>query len=368
MIFGEAVHEAAENELADAVRHAGPFTISLPLPADRYVAMSALQKAVRRGREELALSAAANLLSGTVAGFWKRMIIIALEEICVADVALVSNVVVGASNGKLRAQLGGDWAVAEYLVRRMCRADADRSADDLVVLLEGDPALENQRGEFPSLSMIDRIARATNCPDLNVRALAAWFAVGTDKTPSVGLVEVSGCPDTYFDALYETTASGQSIEISRIAFRRTRCVLAPLLPLLYDVRRGCEGVIADDEMPEECLLGPVPSWVFDMHTRTGLSAFSHYARASTKMRDFIKSHYSGSMPVPRMIGHLVFRIESGLCAKRLKWEVGNKLRRQADLTRVGLDPTAVPEGLSILREEIGLVNACRAEAVPFYLR
>jgi hypothetical protein len=45
-----------------------------------------------------------------------------------------------------------------------------------------------------------------------------------------------------------------------------------------------------------------------------------------------------------------------------------RLRHAADVTQTGLAPDAVPEALSILREEIDLLNRCRADVMPVYLR
>ena len=67
-------------------------------------------------------------------------------------------------------------------------------------------------------------------------------------------------------------------------------------------------------------------------------------------------------------GGLVFHIESGLVRNRLIWEGGCRLRHAADLTQPGLSPEVVPEAFSILRDEIDLLNRCRAETAPDYLR
>ena len=53
---------------------------------------------------------------------------------------------------------------------------------------------------------------------------------------------------------------------------------------------------------------------------------------------------------------------------RLIWGEGTRLRHAADLTQVGLPPEVVPEAFSILRDEIDLLNRCRADVVPGYLR
>ncbi len=129
-----------------------------------------------------------------------------------------------------------------------------------------------------------------------------------------------------------------------------------------------EHLAQDDPFPAETRVGPIPSWVFDMHTRGGLAAFGRYRRRSERMKAFLAEHADPSAKLNRLVGNLVFHIESGLVRNRLIWEGGCRLRHAADLTQVGLPPEVVPEAFSILRDEIGLLNRCRAETAPDYLR
>ena len=106
-----------------------------------------------------------------------------------------------------------------------------------------------------------------------------------------------------------------------------------------------------------------------MHTRSGLAAFGRYRRTSERMEAFLAEHADASVNLNRLVGNLVFRVESGQMRKRLVWDEGTRLRHAADLTQTGLPPKAVPEALSILRDEIDLLNRCREESAPgFYLR
>ena len=66
---------------------------------------------------------------------------------------------------EVRKRLGGEWRVAEFLIRTLCRSAKCRAADDLVHLIERDPALADLRDELPGLSLRDRIRLIlyTNC-------------------------------------------------------------------------------------------------------------------------------------------------------------------------------------------------------------
>jgi hypothetical protein len=68
----------AREELAEAVS-SGPISPPSPIACSPWVAMSLMQKAVRRGREDLALSAAATLLRDAPERLWGRLGIIGFE-------------------------------------------------------------------------------------------------------------------------------------------------------------------------------------------------------------------------------------------------------------------------------------------------
>ncbi len=369
MVFNEALTEYLIDGLSEALAGVDEPTPPVPLAADRYVALSAMQKAIRRGDENLALRAAMNLMIGGPHAIWRRLGIIAFEDIGVANIDLVGWVTVVIGKPDVRQRLGGEWKVADFLIRTLCRSAKCRATDDLVHLIERDPALTDLRDELPGLSLRDRISSATSCNDgLETQALATWFAIGTDKITSFALAEVPGCPENTFDALRDADYPGAAVEIGRMGLKRTGCIIAGMFPLLYGARGTGEHPVEDDPFSAETMIGPVPSWVFDMHTRGGLAAFGRYRRRSERMNAFLAEHADPSANLNRLVGSLVFRMESGLVRKRLVWEEGNRLRVGANMTRDGLPPEVVPEAFSILREEIDLLNRCRADVVPGYLR
>lgn len=74
-----------------------------PLPADRWLARSALQKAVRRGEVVVALRAAAALHAQVGPAIWRALIIIALEDVGVAEIDVVARVIAAARDKAWRA-------------------------------------------------------------------------------------------------------------------------------------------------------------------------------------------------------------------------------------------------------------------------
>jgi hypothetical protein len=87
-----------------------------PMDASPWLAISAMQKAIRRGREDLALSAAATLLRDAPDKLWRRVGCIAYEDVGLASLEAVGVATVALTGKRHRSALGGEWAVASCIV------------------------------------------------------------------------------------------------------------------------------------------------------------------------------------------------------------------------------------------------------------
>ena len=101
-----------------------------PLPCDRWVAMSALQKAIRRGQVETAKRAVRTLLvTGKVEAVWKRLMIIGFEDIGLGSIDALLMVCALASEKIIRAEYESEMGALDAVVVALCKAPKDRSAD-----------------------------------------------------------------------------------------------------------------------------------------------------------------------------------------------------------------------------------------------
>src|SRR3974377_429433 len=108
----------ARNRLRDAIAE---FQLPPcnPLAISPWVAMSLLQKAIRRGRRALALRpASATRLTGSPERLWRRLACIAFEDVGLADIDTVATVTAAVTGKKFREFLGGEWSTASFLVPR----------------------------------------------------------------------------------------------------------------------------------------------------------------------------------------------------------------------------------------------------------
>ena len=151
MVFAEALTEYLIDGLSEALAQEDEPTPPVPLVADRYVLLSAMQKSIRRGHENLALRAAANPMIGGPHAIWRRLGIIAFEDVGVANIDAVGWATVLIGKPEVRKRLGAEWKVMCFLIRALCRSAKCRATDDLVHLIERDPALTDLRDELPGM-------------------------------------------------------------------------------------------------------------------------------------------------------------------------------------------------------------------------
>jgi hypothetical protein len=199
---GPEILRLIRHDLQRAVAERGEPPTPQPMDASPWVAMSAMQKAIRRGREDLALSAAATLLRDAPDKLWRRLGCIAFEDVGIAALDAVGITTVSLGGKQARAALGGEWTVASCVVSELCRAPKCRAADDLLMACELHPAYSEARAELPYLTTRDLISVATGQGSIQERALALWYALGTNGDRST-LVCRRGDPRGVFDLLCE---------------------------------------------------------------------------------------------------------------------------------------------------------------------
>src|SRR5262245_49586802 len=114
------------------------------LNCDRWVASSLLQKAIRRSETEFAWRAAHTLLKLDKAAIWRRLIVIAFEDVGPGDPDAVLETVFLATSSQRRRERG-ELAALDSIVFRLAEAAKDRSMDYLACAANDHPALAEVR-------------------------------------------------------------------------------------------------------------------------------------------------------------------------------------------------------------------------------
>jgi hypothetical protein len=362
MIDEPDVLMAFREELARRIAKRDRTPALKPLATTPWIAMSILQKGIRRGRTDLALQAAATLLTDAPDKLWRRLGGIAFEDIGVADLDTLGLVTAALGGKRMRASLGGEWRTAAMIVEAMAAAPKCRAADDLLMSVELHPALADARRNLPALAN-DQLRRfILGFAPLQERSLGLWYLLGSDRRPSKHLAVRRGEPAFVFDVLDELGAPLTAVALAREGFRKTREILCPFVGLLTVDDDRPSGPIEDDDLPPETMLGPVPGWALDRHTREGRAALGMFLRTGCRTARRICLLVPAGRRVD-VLCSLVFAVEGGLLAKRLRWPLGDELRRQVDIECHGLEPAATTELLDLLKADIPVLNGARAEVM-----
>ena len=272
-----------------------------------------------------------------------------LDAVGLATVALAGK--------QVRGTLGGEWAVASCIVSELCRVPKCRAADDLLMACELHPAYAEARAKLPYRTTRDLIAVATGQGSVQERALALWFALGTDRRRSA-LVNRRGEPRLVFDCLCEAGWPHSIVAVAREGFRRTGELLCPFVALLSCVERQA-GRVESDEFPPEVMIGDVPSWALDIFSREGRVAFARFLGTNAPAARWVRSHVRLAHRVA-FLGHVVFRVEGGLVTSRMRWPLADELRRQTDVECSGPDCPDASEILGLMQADLPLLNEARA--------
>jgi len=348
----------ARTRLRTAVTAAN-LPASIPLQVSPWVAMSLLQKSIRRGQEGLALRAAATLLVVSPERLWRRCGGIAFEDVGLADLETVALVVAALAGKRFRATLGGEWPVASCIVSGLALASKCRAADDLLMSAELHPAFAHTRQTLAGLSLPELLDLVTGVGRIEERAIALWYAVGTMRRPSDHLQYRRGDAQAAFERL-NTPSLAAINAVAQEGYRRTGEFLCPLLCLLHTVRQLETVALSDDPLPPERMIGEVPGWCLDLYSREGRAALEVFTRGTSRSARWLRDHVPPYRRV-ECLGGVVFRVEGGVVRQRVCWPTSTRLREMVDYDSHGLGHDEARELLDMMRDDIPLLNRVRAD-------
>lgn len=334
---------------------------------DNWLATSALQKAIRRGQVDHALNATSFLLSRQPARFWRRLIVIALEDVGIGDLDLVREVLLLSGRTSWRAQNGGDWLFASSLVSQLCGSVKCRDACDALVITDLSPHLIPQRSAFLDLGDNDLChILADGTRSLGERVLAAWLITGTKRFPAFSLPERDGSFSELLDVYRSLGVPEHVLEVARLGSTRTNEGHPLTLPLIWLLAHSAESRTVETKVGQQPrLIGGWPEYAADMHTRTGKRAIRLFLTKCESMLDLVKQHLPATA-VEEFVGTLVFRAEGEEVDRRLVYPGSHALLRdaeQAHLIYQGVPANLVREALAVLYGHMDMLHSCRLEVI-----
>ncbi|MFK7842872.1 MAG: hypothetical protein AB8B54_11460, partial [Sphingorhabdus sp.] len=338
--------ELIENDLS---QFQSPPQLSMPLP-DIWIVKSLLQKAIRRNDLAQALRATQFAIELDRKSFWRRLPIIAWEDVGIADINLCNSVCMLARSKRLRSKIGHEWLVASYLVTKLCAAPKDRSSDDLLTVIEHDQDLKPARDRLAFAESEEREALLNGgSGPLQYRAIALHYALGTDRLRS-DLLHRKSADGEHLSILQ--SIAGCPFDLANIcadSTKRTGTILPAFSAMLW---RGWIGQQTgkssqSDDFGHQYEIASIPRYAFDGNTRTGRKYLHWLASIDDGLSHYLKSNVPKPIRRP-LVRKLYFRLKSSLCANREYWSDGCDLRHRADQIGYGLPTDAIDEGKRLL--------------------
>ncbi|GJL85429.1 MAG: hypothetical protein DHS20C02_12040 [Micavibrio sp.] len=306
---------------------------------NKYIAASMLQKAIRRNEVERAMMAASALWRQDRRSFWRRLHVVALEDVGAASPDVVIKVLTAVSASSWRRRVG-DERVAIYLTRLLCGAVKTRLADELFIQAEQSPGYNDLREKLSKADddlLADYAAHENN--PLIERAISLWCLAGTKKFPSDVMPGRVGSPDKVVKVLRGLDVPVDLIESCISVIGKTSWPLSIFTPLIWqEIRKQPKPLYTFyDPIPVAPEVEGIPLYAADMFTRTGQASFRQLQKAVSQLKQF----------TVRQIGLGLFYLEGRRIDKALTSEVLNDFRQQGEITDVESAGLCLPEYLGL---------------------
>lgn len=284
-----------------------------PHPFDRWLASSAWQKSIRRGEVDCALLMTRAFLTHEPSYIWKRIVIIALEDIGLANLPLV-NQILFVSGKQAWIQRIGEAALAEYLVTALCESVKDRNACELVQVADKHPDYHPHRQQYPRLPC-DELAAIALGDDWYAAILAIWCMFGTRKFPSEHFTAEGFARERVLEILQPEP---QLRDLFQLAWSKPAYGIPLGCLALHPWLRRQTTTVVTETPPPTPWEGIYPLYALDMYTRAGKRALMQWAEASPVLHDFLSRHLP-RREWGRYLGNLVFVLESQNVNLRLRY-------------------------------------------------
>jgi len=263
------------------------------LPQEKWLLASALQKLVRRGRVEEALQAAFSLQAIDRTYLPRRLPIIALEDVGVANLVLCHDVLATFGGAAWRDGEGpgpDQCQIIANLVGRLAASLKSRAACDLLCLaLEVERVAQNAR----KLSAVRTERLVEVASDRQVRL--------TKRALSLLLLSGLSIPDGRWRRTLSRFNAPALLEVARrlslpplvrwmLEQGKKTSGLASMLPLVVELVGKDSPAIGfwHDVDPEPYIVN-LPPYAYDMHTAIGRKAIARYAAQLARRYDCLRS-------------------------------------------------------------------------------
>lgn len=334
-----------------------------PTIDDRWLLASNLQKTIRRGALASALGTCVKLLAVNPQYFWRRLMVIAYEDVGYGNITGCHDLLKTFRREALQRDLGPE-RVAQYFVQELAQSTKSRSLCDALAMLEFSVRRIEREREAGEMSEDQLIGTVVNIelPILNriaaLRHICGYgtFEGGRHKTVSRAKPELMRLVCARQDLTEtETTLffSGQNVAESLN-------IPIPIISKMARVNGRSEQAsihVLDGE--SEVLYAAI-----DRHTRIGNRCFGRLAKEASALREFFTRRPTID-PVP-VLGVVAFIVEGAVLDRWLVFDGSDQLREEFNRTfleHAGVTGGGADELADLFRDHQGQLNRIRAQEI-----
>jgi hypothetical protein len=334
----------------------------VPTSSDKWMLASNLQKSIRRGLTQTAIGTATRLLSVDEQYFWRRLMVIAYEDIGFGDIQLCFDLLKTFRREAMHRQLGIE-RVAAYFADALANARKSRALCDAIAMLE----FNVQRGELeqPCFALTDSQLVEVICrtdESLMTQVAALRHICGYRENAKGSYRSITPARP---ELMREVCRRLELTDIETTLFLSGQSTSESLnipLPLVAQLARGEHREVQAKQIFEG--KNGILYVALDRHTRAGKKCFAKFALEVKPIADFFHQH--PKLNSVAVLGVAVFIVEGSQLNRWVVFPQADNLRQafeQKFLEHVGVNGKRASELLNITRDNLPLLNQIRAETI-----
>lgn len=335
---------------------------------DRWLLASALQKCIRRGLHAEVTDVAIALHAVDAEYAWRRLRVIALEDVGMGDVEAVATVMAVAGKRKVRESLG-DLRLYVANVQMLAVGLKDRTACDLISWIGCAPEaidfrtkILEQPARWESLALDDDVP-------IWQRVVALELLAGVTLRTGGGYRTLTRADPEAVLRVVEALKPHPLVAFAVLRGKGTESLNVALLfaHLLRQAADRCPVIAHEEEVQGSPCIGGLIAPSFCMYTRAGLRALRLFLHRDVEFRAVLSR--AGATDAFKALGLLLFQVESGLL-DRIE-DYAPKVRidaERAELAQFGMTDDAACAALRMmLKNRLPMLNKARRAAWKTYL-
>ena len=289
---------------------------------DKWICMSGMQKAIRRGDAALAGRLALSLWMQDKRSLWRRLAVIAAEDVALGDIETVLDVTIAVKFPAWRKSVG-DFSLAVHLAQRMAQAAKTRYLTELYLFSDLSRQATKAR-EWAAKASFKELASILHDPAKAApeQTLALWGLFGSRRFEAKNFYRADGDIEEAIKAVKGMPVPQDMLNICTATVGTPHWPLTMLLPIGWlEMQRQAKNLTARKETP---ISSPeskgLPMYAVDgMYTRTGIASIKELKKTVAGLSGYTNTQ----------IGEGLFFIEAETLNSRLTCPAWDDFRRDS---------------------------------------